>query len=258
MTLAVETVRAQTAASVHVAVAKLSNAELAKRTQRYFKTAPGEYAEGDVFAGLSVPVSRGIAREFREMPAAELDVLIQSPVHEERLIALVVQTSQFKRSRSDLDRRRMIFAQYDTWLRGGRINNWDLVDVSAPHIGAHIFEEFSTTEANAYLSELSHSDDLWMRRASVIFTFAALSNGDTHPALAACERLVADRHDLIHKAVGWALREVGKREPESLREFLAVHAATMPRTALRYAIEKFDATERRHWLGLRTASSKLK
>lgn len=254
----VETVRAQTAASVHAAVAKLANAERAKQMQRYFKTGPGEYAEGDVFAGMPVPVSRGIAREFPDMPATELDILIQSSVHEERLIALVIQTAQFKRSRVNIEERRTIFAAYDSWLRRGRINNWDLVDVSAPHIGAYIFEALSSTEANSYLTGLSKSDNLWLRRASVIFTFAALSIGDTKPSLSACERLIADQHELIHKAVGWVLREVGKREPETLRAFLAVHAPTMPRTALRYAIEKFDGPERQHWLGARTASSQLK
>lgn len=248
----------QTADAVKNVVSDLANAERAVLMQRYFKTGPGEYGEGDEFAGLSVPLSRGVAREYAHLPPAELDLLITSTVHEERLIALVIHTTQYKRAKNDAESRQYLFRQYNRWLAAGRVNNWDLVDVSAPHVGAYLFTDLPADSAERYLTELSASSLLWQRRASVIFTFAALARGDVVPSVAACNRLINDQHDLIQKAVGWVLREVGKREPETLRVFLTQHGATMPRTALRYAIEKFDSVERQHWMGLRAASSQLK
>lgn len=248
----------QTASAVQAAAHAVANRERAELMQRYFKTGPGEYGEGDVFLGLTVPTSRKIARDFTELPSAELDILIQSPSHEERLIALVIHTAQVKRAAKNSDARRALFAQYDRWLAAGNVNNWDLVDVSAPHVGAYLFSDLQELEALQYLTELSTSHQLWQRRASLLFTFAALNRGNVEPSVAACERLVRDQHDLIQKAVGWVMREVGKRQPETLRAFLTRHAATMPRTSLRYAIEKFDAIERQQWMGLRAASSQLK
>lgn len=255
--VAYESSSAQTSDAVHLAVLSLSNPERANLSQRYFKTGPGEYGEGDVFAGLPVPICRQLARNFQAMAAAELDDLISSEVHEERLIALVIHTSQYQKAKADSAKRRELFHQYDRWLAAGRVNNWDLVDVSAPHIGRYLFTDNPATKTGHYLAELSQSPQLWQRRASVIFTFAALGTGDIRPSLEACQRLVNDEHDLIQKAVGWVLREVGKRDISALRAFLGMHAATMPRTALRYAIEKCDPAERQHWLGLRAAHIKL-
>lgn len=246
------------AQEVRDAVQALANPERARLMQRYFKTGSGEYGEGDIFLGLPVPVARGIARTFTSLPADELDQLITSPVHEVRFIALVIHTVQYKRTKADTQIRNALFYQYDRWLAAGHINNWDLVDVSAPHIGAYLFTDETPSYAEHYLSELSQKRLLWQRRASVIFTFAALDLGNINPALSACRRLVFDEHDLIHKAVGWVVREVGKRDVEALRTFLSEYAATMPRTALRYAIEKFDSAERQHWLGMRLALNQLK
>lgn len=214
--------------------------EAAAFLQGFFKTGPGEYAEGDRFMGIRVPVVRRIARQYRGLSRADRLELLRSPLHEERLAALVLMVEAYKRGR--VEEREAIFADYLAHTR--HINNWDLVDVSAPHIvGAHL----PPNDVDV-LERLAASDDLWERRIAIIATFHFIRQGDFGPTLFVAEMLVHDRHDLIHKAVGWMLREVGKKDVSVLEAFLEEHAQTMPRTALRYAIEKFDADKRKAYL----------
>lgn len=169
---------------------------------------------------------------------------MQSPVHEHRLCGLVILTERFKRSKTEAARKE-IFEHYLQLAYEGRINNWDLVDVTAHRIGAFLIDRPGSIEL---LEKLAKSEKLWERRIAMIFTFAYIAAGRLDEPLHIVEMLLNDRHDLMHKAVGWGLREVGKRDVERLREFLSRYAATMPRTALRYSIEKFDEPERKRWL----------
>lgn len=223
--------------------------ERAPLMQRYFKTGEGQYGYGDIFMGLSVPQTRKIAARSLQIAPGELEKLAQSKEHEARLCALVILTTQFKRAKQNSDVREALLATYDRWLRAGCVNNWDLVDVSAPTLGQQLFSPETRVESTqAYLAELAAADSLWLRRASVMYTFAALSIGQIQPTLTSCVRLVSDNEDLINKAVGWALREVGKRDIEALRDFFRAHISAMPRVTLRYAIEKMPEAERQKWL----------
>jgi 3-methyladenine DNA glycosylase AlkD len=207
--------------------------------QRFFKTAPGEYGEGDRFLGLRVPAVRALARRC-QLGDRALRALLASPWHEDRLLAVVVMIRAY--ARADEARRQAIYELY--LAQTARINNWDLVDVSAEHIvGAHLFRR-----SRAPLDRLSHSPSVWERRIAVIATFHFLRAGEPGPTLRLARRLLHDPHDLIHKAVGWMLREVGKRDRAQLEAFLARHAPRMPRTMLRYAIERLPPARRRAWL----------
>lgn len=217
----------------------------AATSSRYFKTGPGEYGEGDVFIGVTVPDCRAVAKRFRSLTRGEVKRLLASEVHEERLVALLILVDQFARAKKDPATREAILQLYLVNLR--RINNWDLVDLSAPDIvGGSLLEGGD----RRLLDRLAASRHLWSRRVAMLGCFAFIRRGEHHDALRLAERLVDDEHDLMHKAVGWMLREVGKRVGlEPLREFLERHAATMPRTMLRYAIERLSDAERRQWLG---------
>lgn len=240
-----EKARAASAAQVRRALRKLASPERAIGVARFFKTGKGEYGEGDVFIGCTVPQQRTVAREFRHLPLAESGKLLASKIHEERLTALLILVRQFESAREEGLRRR-IFGLYLKRLR--HINNWDLVDSSAaPLIGGWLADK-----DRKLLDELASSRQLWHRRIAIIATFHYIMAGSAEDALRIAEKLLADSHDLIHKAVGWMLREVGKRvSPATLRRFLRQHAATMPRTALRYAIERFPAEERARWMQMR-------
>lgn len=216
----------------------------ARELQRFFKTGPGEYAEGDVFLGITVPVSRKIARQYLDITLPELKKLLSSPIHEARFCALVILVEQFRRLQTQSDEKRY-FDFYIEQLKKGRINNWDLVDVSAPTIGQYLLTERG---AQGTLKEMTRSKNLWVRRSAILFTFASLRIGDTKPTLNISTQLLSDDHDLIHKAVGWALREAGKIDSAQLRGYLEKHGKKMSRTTLRYAIEKFSAKERKNWL----------
>jgi 3-methyladenine DNA glycosylase AlkD len=213
--------------------------------RRFFKTGPGQYGEGDRFLGIRVPSLRALAREYEGLPLSEARALLASDWHEARLLALLILVRQHHRG-TPLERQR-IFRLY---LRStGRINNWDLVDCSAPQIaGPHLLGE-----QRARLTKLAQSPKLWERRIAMLATFHGIKRGDYGPALEIAERLLADQHDLIHKAVGWMLREVGNRDRATAEAFLRGHAARMPRTALRYAIERFPEAERRRYLSMRPA-----
>lgn len=213
--------------------------------QRFFKTGPGQYGEGDIFLGNTVPAIRKISRLMADAPFEAIDTMLASPVHDHRLSALLVLVERYRKARkADESKRREIADFYLANTRG--INNWDLVDLSAPKIiGEYICESGRTD----ILDRLSRSSDLWEQRIAIVSTWTLLKNNITAPTIAISRRYLNHPHDLIHKATGWMLREMGKRGHEDqLYEFLDTHAAEMPRTMLRYAIEKLDAPLRKYYL----------
>jgi len=214
--------------------------EQATNLARFFKTGPGEYGEGDRFIGVKVPVIRKVAKEFKNLSLAEVKNLSRSEIHEERLLALVILVAQFQKS-DDATRKSI----YDLYLANTRhINNWDLVDVSAPKIVGGYLE----TRSRKPLYGLAKSASLWERRIGIVATGWFIWRDDFADTLRIAEKLLKDREDLIHKAVGWMLREVGKRDVAVLEEFLGKHCAVMPRTMLRYAIERFPERKRQSYL----------
>jgi len=230
---------------VRSALRQHASPERAAKTAGYFKTGKGEYGEGDVFIGVSVPDTRKVAKSHRELSLADVERLLTSKIHEERLTALLMLVDRYRRAKKDPAAREAIFQLY--LRRIDRINNWDLVDLSAPDIvGGHL-----AGQGREILDELASSTHLWSRRVAMLACFAFIRQRDATDALRLAERLVHDEHDLMHKAVGWMLREVGGRVGLGpLRGFLSKHAAAMPRTMLRYAIEKLPEEERQKWLGL--------
>ena len=222
----------------------LANPNRAFGLQKFFQTAKGQYGEGDVFLGLTVPEVRKVAAKYKNLAFPEIEKLTSSRFHEFRLCGLVILTLQFKSSKEPLEHQK-IFNFYMKQAKAGYINNWDLVDVSAPIIGAYLV---SQKDPYPFLEKLSRSKSLWDRRLAIIFTFAFIRAGELDPTIEISQRLLNDDHDLIHKAVGWMLREVGKRDGQLLRTFLTANASQMPRTMLRYSIEKFSESERRKWL----------
>jgi 3-methyladenine DNA glycosylase AlkD len=229
-----------TARKLQARLRALENPKDAAFLAGFFKTGPGQYGEGDVFLGLRVPVVRRVAKEFEDMPLAEMECLLRSPIHEERLAALVILVMQA--AKADAKTRKLI---YDVYLANTRyVNNWDLVDLSAPQIvGAYLADK-----GRAPLTRLARSSWLWDRRISILATFHFIRLGEFADTLAIAQRLLTDREDLIHKAVGWMLREVGKRDAAALEDFLGRHCRAMPRTMLRYAIERFPEKKRAGYL----------
>jgi 3-methyladenine DNA glycosylase AlkD len=211
--------------------------------QRFFKTGKGQYGEGDIFIGLTVPQCRIFAKKYASMSYTDISKLLASPIHEKRLIALLILVHNFEKG-SD-EERKQIFNFYIKSLK--HINNWDLVDLSAGKIvGAYLYEKDCSL-----LYDLARSEDLWKKRVAIISTSNFIGKGQFEHTIKISEILLHDSHDLIHKAVGWMLREVGKRDGKAERKFLNIHAATMPRTMLRYAIEKFPEEERQKYLHAR-------
>ena len=218
----------------------LANPARAAAVGRFFKTAPGQYGAGDRFLGISVPVLRTLSARDQDLSLGGLSTLLRSPWHEERLLALLILVRQY--ARAEPARREAIYRLYTSRTR--YINNWDLVDCSAEHIvGAHLREG-----NRARLLRLARSKALWERRIAIIATFHYIKRGDFDDTLRVARVLRDDPHDLIHKAVGWMLREVGKRNRAVEEEFLRKHAQRMPRTMLRYAIERFPQSLRRRYL----------
>ena len=208
--------------------------------QRFFKTGRGEYAEGDRFLGVKVPPIRRLARAHGDLPHADVLTLLRSHWHEERLLALLILVAQYQRATAR--HRAAIYRAYRSNTR--YINNWDLVDLSAEHIvGAHL-DPFRI----AVLERMAQSRSLWDRRIAILATFHWTKKGIFEPTLRIAELLLDDPHDLIHKAAGWMLREVGKRDLACEEGFLLAHCRTMPRTMLRYAIERFPEGRRRQYL----------
>lgn len=219
---------------------RLADPAQARFAQRYFKTGPGEYGHGDKFRGIRGPALRRLARQHRDLTLHDIERLLASRYHEDRLVALLVLIERYQKG--DDATRRTVFRLYLD--NTDRINNWDLVDVSAPHIvGPHL--DGRTT---ALLTRLARSDSLWERRIAMLATFYFIRQGEFAETLRIAELLLDDHEDLIHKATGWMLREVGKRDRRTLERFLERHLADLPRTALRYAIERFPERRRRAFL----------
>ena len=221
-----------------------SPAELAK-VQRYFKSGEGQYGEGDEFMGVRMGQVFTLSEEFKEMPPAEIEKLLESPVHEVRAGGLKIMAKQAASKKTPERRRKELFDLY--LRRTDRINNWDLVDLGAwDVVGRHLVDK-----PRDLLYELARSRNLWERRTAILATLYFVRRGDLDDAFGIAEMLLADDHDLIHKATGGVLREAGKKDRQRLITFLDRHATTMPRTALRYAIEHFDKELRDYYLHMR-------
>lgn len=261
-----------TADEVRAALAAVADPERAAASARFFKTGPGEYGEGDRFIGVTAPQMREVAKRFGRLDLDGIADLLESPVHEHRICALVILVGRFdrangRRGRDDVERERIARFYLDA-VRAGRVDNWDLVDISADRIlGAYLrgpgaasapsrgtaapLDEAGTLDQRV-LDELVASPRLWERRVGIMSTFAFLKGGDAGPTLRLAPRLLDDREDLIHKATGWMLRETGKRVDRSvLTGFLDEHAARMPRTMLSYATEHLSPAERAAYRAMR-------
>jgi 3-methyladenine DNA glycosylase AlkD len=220
--------------------------ERAKHSLRFFKTGKGEYGENDKFLGCSVPQMRLISRKYRDITVDDAILLLHESYHECRLVALLILVDKYSRAekRKDESEMKKIYSSYLN--NTGYINNWDLVDSSAHNIvGSYLYshpKEIST------LFRLAHSEDLWEKRIAIIATFYYIRKGDFNATLNVSESLLQDKHDLIHKATGWMLREVGKKNQDILEKFLDRYSKTMPRTMLRYAIEKFDEKKKKYYM----------
>jgi 3-methyladenine DNA glycosylase AlkD len=233
------------AAAVMSALAEIADADDARFLQRFFKTGSGQYGEGDVFIGVRVPQTRAVAKRFPDLPLSEVEQLLDSEVHEHRLAALVILNRLFAvaaRPRvNDPDQQRRLADFYVSAVRRGRVNNWDLVDSSAEFV----LGEYLWSRPRDVLFDLARSDSLWERRVAVLSTFAFIKHGDASTTLALAELLLDDREDLMQKAVGWMLREVGKRvDRTQLLGFLDANAARMPRTMLSYSTEHLTPEQR--------------
>jgi len=227
---------------------RLADPARAAGSQRYFRTAPGEYGAGDRFMGLDAAQIRRLAREFARLSLPEVEALLESPWHEARLLAVVLLANAY--ARADARAQAGIYRLY--LRRTDRINNWDLVDASAPEVvGGHLLER-----SRAPLRKLARSQSVWERRIAVVATHHFIRRGDFDDTLRLARLLMDDEHDLIHKAVGWMLREVGKRDEHTLLGFLDRHASELPRTALRYSIERLTPGQRKRYMSAPRQSTK--
>ena len=217
----------------------LANFGKANLLQRFFKTGKGDYGEGDIFLGVMVPNTRKIAKKYTNLDLKEIKKLLYSKIHEERLCALFILVEQFLRIK---EKRKDI---YNFYIKNAKqINNWDLVDLSAPKIvGGYLLDK-----PRSILYKFSKSKNLWERRISILSTFAFIKAGDYSDSFRLAKILMNDKHDLIHKAVGWMLREIGKKSIKDEIQFLNKHYKKMPRTMLRYAIERFPEEKRQFYL----------
>lgn len=231
----------------------MADREIAQHSARYFKTGRGEYGEGDRFRGIRVPALRKLVREFRALPHADVLTMLHSSWHEDRLLALLIWVEQYRRG--DATQQQRIFDDY--LANTAQINNWDLVDSSTPKIvGAHLYTQVyaagnAAGQADtpiALLTTLAQSSDLWERRIAIMATMYFIDKGEYAETLRLADLLLQDEQDLIHKAVGWMLREVGKHDLATEEAFLLPRYQSMPRTMLRYAIEKFLEARRKAYL----------
>ena len=218
----------------------LENKEKAKTLQKFFKTSHGQYGEGDIFLGITVPESRKLAKKYSNVSFDDINNLLQSKIHEERLIALLILVNNYQKT--DEKTKDKIYNFYLS--NSKRINNWDLVDLTADKIIGH----YLINRNKEILYKLAKSNNLWERRISIISTFHFIKNNQFQETLKISQILLNDKHDLIHKAVGWMLREIGKRNQPIEEEFLKKNYKSMPRTMLRYAIEKFPEDKRLAYL----------
>lgn len=229
-----------TATTVRTYLHTLEQPERASFVARYFKTGPGQYADGDRFLGLSMPQQHKAARQFEQLPLEETAQLVQDEYHECRMVALLIWVRQSRKSGPV--GRKAILEQYLDQVR--HVNNWDLVDSSCPAI---VGETLLHTDRSV-LYTLAKTDHLWSQRIAIVSTIAFIRKGQFADTFALVEHLRTHRHDLIHKAIGWMLREVGKRDQEALEEFLRDAVRQLPRTTLRYAIERFEPARRQYYL----------
>jgi 3-methyladenine DNA glycosylase AlkD len=230
-----------TAQKIQKRLRQFASKEKAQVLQGFFKTEPGEYGEGDIFLGVVVPDIRRVAKEFQGTPLGEITTLLASTVHEERLLALLMLVSAYAGGDDSLKRK-----IYSLYLKNTKyVNNWDLVDLSAPNIvGAYLVDK-----SRKPLYAFARSKGLWRRRIAILATFEFVKQNDFDDTLGIAKILLTDEHDLLHKAVGWMLREVGKRSLPVEEKFLMQHYKKMPRTMLRYAIERFPEIKRQKYLG---------
>ena len=226
--------------SLRATLKKQADSEKAKIYLRFFKTGKGEYGEGDEFLGIKVPESRKVAKQFKDLSLAEIQELLNSQFHEERLIGLFILVEQSRKA--DAVKKQIIYEFY--FKNTKRVNNWDLVDLSAEKIiGAYLMDKDKKV-----LFKLAKSKNLWERRIAIMSTFHFIKNGLFEITLEIAKILLKDEHDLIHKAVGWMLREIGNRDLTIEENYLKKHYKDMPRTMLRYAIEKFPEHKRQAYL----------
>lgn len=219
-------------------ISKLVDEEKAIRDLRFFKTAKGEYAEGDRFLGIAVPQMRKLGKKYNSLELSEIRELLYSPYNEERLLGLLILVGQFERSKEASKKRAEIYDFYVKHME--RVNNWNLVDLSArPIIGGHLIDK-----SRDVLREWAKSESLWVRRIAIVATYHFIKEGEFEDTLQIATILLDDKEDLIHKAVGWMLRELGKRDEAVLKNFLRSHYTQMPRTMLRYAIERLSLDDR--------------
>lgn len=232
---------------IHRRCLHLKDEKKARGVARFFKTGRGEYGEGDIFYGINTPTAKAIAKEFSDLELNEIQKLFQSPVHEERSIGINILIRHYFRAikESDEKRLRFLYKKYYSWRKG--VNNWDLVDSSAPYLSGHYYFHCDSKD----LLKLVKSKDLWERRIAVISCFYYIRQSEFKIPLKIIENRLYDKEDLMHKACGWMMREIGKRDSKVLRAFLQTHAHAMPRTTLRYSIEKFSVEERKKWMSLK-------
>ncbi len=217
------------------------NPEKAAFFPSFFKTGKGQYGEGDTFIGVTVPLTRSVAKRCEDMPLSEIETLLDDPIHECRFLALEILVMQFESGTGDT--RTKIFRFYRDHLK--QVNNWDLVDTSAPYIvGPHLDAGGDTS----LLDRFAKSAHLWTQRVAIVSTYHFIRKGELRHTFRIADLLTGHPHDLIHKAVGWMLREAGKKDEAALKQYLQTRYATMPRTMLRYAIERFEAGERKRYL----------
>ncbi len=219
---------------------RAADPERARNLAWFFKTGAGQYGEGDQFLGITVPAQRKIARSYRHLPLSDLKKLLDSPIHEHRFTALTILVAKYQAG--DLQTRAEVF---DFYLQNAKlVNNWDLVDASSPYIvGEHLL-----ARSRKVLYRLAKSRNLWERRIAMVSTLAFIRRGEIADVFALAKLMLQDEHDLMHKATGWMLREAGKRSLPDLLAFLAAHYTALPRTALRYAIERLPEEQRRRAL----------
>lgn len=235
---------------LRASIEKLADKDKSDFLKRFFKTGSGQYAEGDVFVGLTVPASRSLAKKYHSLSHNDINKLLTSPIHEERLIALFILVDQFNNS-TELEKSKI----YKFYLKNIKfVNNWDLVDASADKIvGAYLLDK-----PRQKLFELAMSPQLWERRIAIIATYQFMKvKKETEDTFRVAELLLSDKHDLIHKAVGWMLREAGKIDQSKLVNFLKKHYDQLPRTTLRYAIEHFPESQRHLFLQGKLTEIKL-
>ena len=226
----------------------IASAKEAEKTKRYFKSGEGQYGEGDQFIGVRMGKLFELAKEFNDMPVSELEKLLESPIHEIRAGAVSIMDKAARNKKTTEARRKEFFDLY--MRRHDRINNWDLVDLGCLHMtGSYLYEK-----PRKILYKLSRSKNLWERRTAIVSTCYFIRQGDLADTFKIAEILINDKEDLVHKATGWMLRFAGDKDQKQLLKLLDKYAATMPRTLLRYSIEKFDKKKREHYMGLRKKS----